>query len=357
MKLSLSTKSFLGMSLAVGAFCLLQTLGMIWMEFREVYQGEEGFYEEASEIAVLASVSSCVFILLAGGFWFFSRRLMAPLSDITETAHRISAGYLKERITTNESSPEINRLATTLNCAFDRHQEALDRLERFAGSAAHQLRTPLAAIQNTAEVCLLSERSESECQECISDILGITRELSGILDKLLDMARLNPSRIRNHFALVNLKDEITTVLDQFRPCFDSKGLNLNISDLQPSVVLGDRALLEEAIRNVLENAVQYTPDGGSIGVSLQTNADRIVLSIADTGPGFPDQLRKTFSRGIDQTRALEGQAGRFGLSLAMEILRIHEGSIEINPGPDVGSVVSLSWPFNPALTPHHQPRP
>jgi signal transduction histidine kinase len=344
MRLSLSTKWFIWLSATIATFCLAQVLGMIWMETSELMRGEGTLGEELSEIAVLASVSVCVFVLMSGGFWFISRRMMRPIRDLADTANRISEGARRERLASGDSAEEVRLLTTALNRAFDRYNDMVEQLDKFAGNAAHQLRTPLASIRSVSEVCLQKERNPSEYRECIEEVLSIVDEMTESVEKLLMIARLNPSRIRQQFAAVEVKDVLTDVLALFDVVIEEKHIALKQEDMPHLTIMGDRNLVRQAIANVVENAVQFTPPGGIVAVALLERDRHVVLQVSDTGPGMQEamHLHAVGDRAANWNGELP--AGRMGLAIVSEIMRIHNGTLHIQPCEEGGTCVELGWP-------------
>ncbi len=344
MRLSLSTKSFIWLSATVAAFCLAQVLGMMWMEAAELMQGEGTLREELSEIAVLASVSLCVFVLMSGGFWFISKRMMQPIREIAETANRISAGDRRERLASGDSAEEVRLLTTAVNRAFDRYNDMVEQLDTFAGNAAHQLRTPLASIRSVSEVCLQKERNPDEYRDCIEEVLTIVDEMTESVEKLLMIARLNPSRLRQQFESLAVNEVLAAVLEVFDVVLEEKNVTLERGEMPHLTIFGDRNLVRQAIANVFENAVQFTPEQGVVAVGLQERGGHVVLQVSDTGPGMQETMH--LHAVGDGTATWNGElpAGRMGLSIVSQIMRIHEGTVEIRRRESGGTCVELLWP-------------
>ena len=344
MKLSLSTKWFIWFSVTIAGFCLAQVLGMIWLEALELARGAGSLKEELSEIAVLASVSLCVFGLMSVGFWFISRRMIAPIREIAETADRISAGDLSERLTSGDSAEEIRSLTATLNRAFDRYNDSVKRLDKFAGNAAHQLRTPLASIRSVGEVCLQKERDPAEYRECIEDVLEIAIEMSASIEKLLTIARLNPVRVRQQFTTVFLDHVLPEVISVYDVVREEKNIRLEVSEVPHVSVMGDVNLIRQTIGNVVENAVQFTPQGGVVEVTLRQQEEGVVVQVCDTGPGMPEPAQLHGFPGNGTMPKAELSQGRMGLAIVSEIMRIHEGKVQIRQRKGGGTCVALVWP-------------
>lgn len=345
MKLSLSTKWFLWLAVVLAVFCLGQVLGMLALEIWEVRSGEETLAAEVNEILLLLGVSASVFALMLGGIWFISIRMLRPIRAIAESARRISEGELEERMESGPVDDEISVLVSALNSAFDRYHEGMQNLDRFAGNAAHQLRTPLASMRSLGEVCLQKERSGEEYRECIGALLEVVGELSLIVDHLLMLARMNRSRVRQGFSEVSLDAVVSEAVDLHRPSIDEKEIEL-VEHAGGSVVLtGDGALIREAVKNVLDNAVRFTPPQGTIEIALREDDEGVSLRVRDSGPGLPENLRVALSAGCaDSTARMELPGGRLGLAIVSQIMRVHDGKLHFPPDHESGAVVVLTWP-------------
>jgi len=343
MKLSLSVKWFLWLSLIVAIFCVIQIFGMIWWETMEIMRGEGSLAEELAEIAVMLGVSACVFILMLGGFWFVSKRMMKPIKAIAESANRISEGALDERIAGEDSPDEIGILVSVLNRAFNRYQEVVHRLDAFAGNAAHQMRTSLASVRSIGEVCLQKERSSAEYRQYIGEMLESVRELTRVVEKLLMIARLNPSRVRQQFELVDVTDVLSEVMAVYEVMLEEKNIKLNIEKTAGLKIKGDRNLVAQAIGNIVGNAVEFTPRDGGLEISLEKREHQAVLRVSDTGPGIPDFMCLHVSGNGDEKWNGEWPAGHMGLAIVSEVMKVHDGTVEIRRSKDGGTCVELAW--------------
>jgi signal transduction histidine kinase len=345
MKLSLSTKWFLWLAVVIAVFCLGQVLGMLVVEILEVRSGEETLAAEANEILMLVGVSFGVFLLMLGGIWFISIRMLRPIRSIAESARRISEGELEERMESGPVEDENGMLVSALNSAFDRYHEGMQNLDRFAGNAAHQLRTPLASMRSLGEVCLQKERSAEEYRESIGSMLEVVRELSLIVERLLLLARMNRSRVRQGFSEVFLDELVSEIVDLHRPMIDEKEIELIEHSSGPVVLTGDGSLIREAVKNVLDNAVRFTPRQGTIEVALREDDRTISLEVRDSGPGLCENLRDALTEGAgDSSTTTELPGGRLGLAIVSQIMRVHDGALEFPTDQKDGAVVVLSWP-------------
>lgn len=343
--LSLSTRWFLWLSFAIALFCFGQVLAMVWLEVVEISRGDVSIQEEIAEITVLLSISACVFVLMLGGLRFILRRMIRPIRAIAESADRISRGHLRERIDIPNSSDEVGLLGSALNLAFDRYDNALERLERFAGSAAHQLRTPLAALRSMGEVNLQAERTYEESRECIASMLEVVSEMSGVVEKLLLIARLTPPHIQQHFKMVDLASCISEVLELYETAQREKLLKIDMHMAKHVAVSGDRALITQAIGNIVDNAIHFSPEASVITITLEPRDTEVMLRITNTGSKIPAAVLETLQPLTERRRADASPTGRLGLAIVSDIMEIHRGRMEIQSDDGTGTTVLLAWPL------------
>lgn len=346
MKLSITTKWFLWLSVILAAFSILQVLTLMGLEVRDLQMGKESMAEETAEIITLLTISLGIFGVMALGLIYISRRMIHPIRQIAEAAHHISKGELSERITGTFAEDEIGLLVNTLNRAFDRYHDALNRLDRFAGNAAHQLRTPLTTIRSMGEIGLQKEREPEAYRECIRNMLDVAEELTLVVQKLLVLARLNRARIRQGFQPLNLADEINQVIEVFLPAILEKSIQFDHQLETHSTLMGDAGLIRQAMSNLLDNATRFTPEGGQIRLVLRREGRDLYAECYDSGPPFPETLQRQIGQ-EEQSMTPHGDClptGRMGLALVSEIMRIHEGRLAFLPAADGLKCIRLSWP-------------
>lgn len=195
------------------------------VEFHEVILDPSRFTEEWKEILMfflVGVVSLPLSVLIA---WHVTRSLLKPINGMIQVADRISNGNFSERIALTGSFDELDRLATTFNSAFDRYEGVVGRLKTFNADAAHQLRTPLTAIQSTCEVTLLNQRERPEYETALGYILEEVHGLSASIDQLLLRARLDAEKMRKTFAKINLSELIHRSADRYQPLLAEKNID------------------------------------------------------------------------------------------------------------------------------------
>ena len=233
-------------------------------------------------------------------------------------------------------------------------QESMDRQQRFAAAASHELRTPLTVLQGTMEVALLRERTPTEYQHILGDAVTEAGRMGALIGDLLAVARAESDAI----ALValeplDLREAARAAIEGVRPLAARKGQTLDVDLASPLPVRGDAVKLRQTLANLLDNAVAYTPEGGSIRLSGYRERDQAAVAVRDTGPGIaPRHLPRLFEPfyRVDTARGGgEGHAG-LGLALAAWIARAHGGRLAVDSRVGAGSVFTLTLPLDRSVT-------
>ena len=308
------------------------------------------FARQASYIVDGFFVALPVALLVTVGLgWLLARGSLRPIQRITATARHISGSNLDEEVPTTGSGDELDQLAVTLNEMMARIRESVARVRRFSGDAAHELRTPLAAIRSQIEVTLEKTRSPEEYDRVLLQVLDEVDRLARGADAMLRLARSEAGLDPAGRQPVDLRPLLVEVVDFFSPLAadgDVK-LELRAAGGVPAVV-GDGEWLRQLFANLVDNALKFTPAGGSVSVELAADpAQRAALvSVRDTGSGIdPDQRERIFERfhKVDTSRSEAGFG--LGLALAREIAKAHGGAIRVESEPGRGSTFQVVLPF------------
>ncbi|MBN1268092.1 MAG: HAMP domain-containing protein [Kiritimatiellae bacterium] len=311
---------------------------------------EEGeVAEEAFELLFMlgANIAVIPLVLLAG--WFIAKRMLKPVRSISTTAARITGGEMGARIEVS-GDDELAMLARSLNAAFDRYDEAIEQLRRFSSNASHQLRTPLTAIRSKGEIALQKSRTSDEYREVIHGMLEQLERLSHIVEQLLDLSRIEASGQEKESRDVDLSRVVRGVVEEFQPLTQDKRLRVNVSIQEDCVVRGDASLLGQALANLLDNAVRFTPENGEIRVTVETERPGwVTVSVTDTGPGIPEDFRNLAFERFSKGPHPESSGAGLGLAIVAEIVRSHEGHVEALPGPAGGAMIRIRLPSAPSV--------
>jgi heavy metal sensor kinase len=297
----------------------------------------------------LLVLSIPVVLVLAslGGYWM-SRRALAPVDAITNTARSISEHNLSRRLASLETGDELQRLAETFNQMMDRLETAFKRITQFTADASHELRTPTALIRTTAELSLRRERENDEYREALVQILEEAERTGILIDNLMTLARMDSGAEAMAFTVVDIASILGEASMAGQPLAVSKQIRLDreIADT-PILVNGDPQALRRLFLILIDNAVKYTPAGGCVSVALKVNGNGTVVQVRDTGIGIAhDDLPYIFERfyRADKARSRETGAG-LGLSIARWIAETHRAKILVESVVGEGSTFEVRIPL------------
>jgi heavy metal sensor kinase len=285
-------------------------------------------------------------VVAAGGGVFLARRALKPVDQISQTARDIGERDLSQRIEVN-TRDELGRLASTLNQMIGRLQRAFKRQQQFTGDASHELRTPLAVIQAESSLALQKERSASDYQKSLETISQEVNHMSSIIDRLLALARADDGKDQLAFQEVNLGKLIQDLGVDAEILCQEKGLGFHLGEAHDLVVKGDEAMLRQLFLNLLDNAIKYTPSGGTVSVSFRTEGQMAVVVITDTGIGIaPEDIPFIFERfyRVDKARSRAGGGTGLGLAISQRIAEAHGGKIGVESQVGKGSTFTVSLP-------------
>ncbi|MCB9422296.1 MAG: HAMP domain-containing protein [Ardenticatenaceae bacterium] len=294
-------------------------------------------------------------LLLAGaGGYFLAVRTLQPIDRMTQTAQTISASDLNRRIAYQGPADAVGRLAQTFDSMLDRLQTAFERERHFTGDAAHELRTPLAALKGRIGVTLGQPRRPEVYVETLQEMEGQVDRLVRLSSDLLFMARLEQGQMAGRRERIDLPDFLAAVVDQIRPLATAKAITLTETIPAGLSLLGDMDLLIRLFLNLLDNAVKYTPVNGRVTISAVQQKSELHVTITDSGPGIAAQhlphLFERFYRVEDARSRLDasGSGAGLGLAIAFEIARAHGGSLRVASQPGQGAAFTAVFPQNSA---------
>jgi heavy metal sensor kinase len=294
----------------------------------------------------------------AGGYWL-SRRALSPVDALVQTARTVSGTNLNSRLQKLETGDELQRLSDTLNEMLDRIESAFLRITQFTADASHELRTPISLIRTEAELALRRSRGEAEYKESLRHILLEAERTTALIEQLLAMARADSGRETLHLEPVDLRQTLRSVVAGWQQVATIRNLQFSARLDGPEVfVTGDETLLRRLLDILLDNALKYTSQPGSVQLRLEAHGDSALISVQDSGVGIAEKDQsKIFERfyRVDQARnRAQGGAG-LGLAIAQWIVMQHRGSIEVESRPGQGSTFRVELPMIAAPVRNPQP--
>jgi len=276
-------------------------------------------------------------VLAVGLGWVVAGRVLAPLHEITTTAHRLEATRLDQRIELEGPPDELKELADTFDGMLDRLASTFDSQKRFVANASHELRTPLAVQRTLIEVALADPNATDETRRLGAHLLDTNERSEKLIDGLLVLARSDRGLTSRE--LVWLDEVIEDEVESCAALAAEKQVTFAVQ-VRKYLVEGDPVLIAQLVGNLLRNAVLYNRPGGSVSVRLDRE-----LVVTNTGPTVPAQAVPGLFEPFRRLRDRVGTAGSgLGLSIVQSVAKAHQGSVQARPNGGGGLVVQVNLP-------------
>ena len=300
------------------------------------------WYGLSAAVAVLSIAGLLVGIITR-------RALMSRVDSIRQTVSAIIHGDLKHRLPTHLSDDELNTLSRTINGMLDQIELLVHGVRNVSNSIAHDLRTPLAELRSRLEELSLIRPSTDETYAEIDGAVADVDRVIRIFDALLRLAEIDAGMRRSGFVSLDVADLAANAVEFYEPAAELKDIDLKMRSNGPLLVSADPVLLAQALSNLIDNALKYAPDHGSIEVAVQRRDDlRAEISVSDNGPGIDDaeksKVMQRFYRG-DASRGTPGVG--LGLSLVQAVAKLHGSTLELRDN-NPGLRVVMTVPIEPA---------
>jgi heavy metal sensor kinase len=301
-------------------------------------------------VTALLLAGPAALLATALGGWWLARRALRPIEGMTATAAAIGPERLGDRVDVPATRDEVAYLGRTLNTMLDRVQRGVEEQQRLVADASHELRTPLAAMRAELDVSLRGEL-EPESRRVLLSVREEVDRMSRTVDDLLTLATVDQGLVL-HREPLDLRALAGAVVAGLEAMADARGVAVVVEG-EPVVVQGDAERLRHAIRNVVDNAIGFSPAGSVVTVRVERAGDRAWVGVEDEGPGIPaEQRERVFDRfhraDPSRTRATGGSG--LGLAITREIVLAHGGAVRAGAGAR-GARVTIELPAAPAPIP------
>lgn len=274
--------------------------------------------------------------------WYGIDFAMRPLHRIANEVATREADHLDPvdpRLVPDEARPLVH----SLNTLLIRVQNAFDSERRFTADAAHELRTPLAAIKAQAQVAQKSGDTEDR-QRALQKVINGVDNATRVVQQLLTLARIDPGAPVKDIRQVDLAQCATQVLQELVPLALKKQIDISLSETSRGTINGHTDTLSILLANLIHNAINYTPDNGAINVDVTSHADRVELTVSDSGPGIPPEEREKVMRRFYRGRGVTQSGSGLGLSIVARIAELHKARVVLGESDMGGLRVDVIFP-------------
>ncbi|MBS0359486.1 MAG: heavy metal sensor histidine kinase [Proteobacteria bacterium] len=288
-----------------------------------------------------------VFIISALLGRLVTSRGLKPLFVLANTAENVRLDQLNQRINVSDWPQELLSVGQAFNKMLSRIENAFKRLNKSTSELAHELRTPVASLMLEAEVARTRPRDIAYYEKLVDSSLEELKRLTEIMNGVLFLANTNHSETCLNLSKIEVMSELKNILNLYSALAKEKNIELNLSGIS-CFLTADTVLFHRVISNLLANAINYTPNGGKVSISLSIKQDRsIQINISDTGIGIPkeyhEQIFEDFFRAPNAKTFYEQGSG-LGLPIVKQIMELHGGSIQIESVEKQGATVQLVFP-------------
>ena len=301
---------------------------------------------------ILAPVGLAIFLLAPIGGWILAERAIEPLQRLIRTTERLRPSHLEERLGLRGAGDELDQLAGKINTFLDEIADHLRKNRDFVANAAHDLRSPLAAIQSLVEVTVEKHRTVDEYEELLFQINDEVHYLAQLVNQLLQLAETESTAAETPMEPVQLAEIAERTIEMFEPVAEERGVLLKFEPAEELLVTGIPRHLRQVLTNLVDNAIKFSTLGGvvTIGLVRDIKHGKGIVTVSDTGVGIPpESVSRVFDRFYQVEKARqrfgEKRGNGLGLSICQSIAHAHQGNITVSSELGKGSTFTLTLPL------------
>ena len=314
----------------------------VWLRVHMSANELSGLREDVTRSTLLL-IPLLAIVALWGGY-FITSRAFKPVKQMNDVASAIAGGSdLSARIPlTGDRRDELHRLGETINAMFKRLERSFQREQQFTSDAAHELRTPLNAIMTQGEYALSREGTD-EKDEAVAQMLETASDMNGLVNQLLMLSRLEAGQLEKKDE-VALGELLSQIAEDMQPLAEERGITLH-TNLVPCTLTVNRAMINRAVINLVDNAIRYGKENGRIDLLLEAAGKGALITVRDDGPGLtPEEQQRVFTRfwRADKSRSTPGSG--IGLALVSSIAHAHGGSVQVESASGEGCAFRIRLP-------------
>ena len=292
----------------------------------------------------VAALIPLVLLGFVGGI-LLSRRALRPVRQLTDTVRSISSGRMDARVPTLHTRDEFGELILLFNTMVAKIEKLVRGMKESLDNVAHDLRTPMTRMRGVAEMALRSDADGDGCREALADCIEESDRMLKMLNTLMDISEAESGAMTLDLEEIKVCGLIEEVVDLYRYVAEDKGVTIETACPQEVALLADPVRMRQALGNLVDNALKYTPSGGSVEVTARSEEGKVLVVVGDTGIGLgTEELPRIWDRlyRSDQSRSQRGLG--LGLSLVKAIVEAHRGEVHVSSERGKGSVFTMSFP-------------
>jgi heavy metal sensor kinase len=313
----------------------------------QVGRSETTMREELGQLAVILAIGLPLAVGIAGlAGYTLARRALLPVERMTERAQSITAERLSDRLPVDNPVDEMGRLATVFNETLGRLQSSFDQMRRFTADVSHELRTPLTAIRSVGEVGLREHRDDASYRAIIGSMLEEADRLASLVDRLLTLSRAETGQAKLSIEDVDLRELADEVAGHLGVLAEEKRQTIAVERIGAPHAAADRMVLRQALINLVDNAIKFSPVGGRIRIRVAETDREGVIEVIDTGGGIDAAARmRIFDRFFRAGDSGENAPGTgLGLSIAKWAVEANGGHLTLEHSDAQGSTFRAALP-------------
>ena len=305
---------------------------------------KEGVDDEVENLVdTLLFLNPLLLLLLVIASYTIIEKTISPIRNASKMASQTAIDNLPKPLEVPKNDDEIKDLILSFNKMVNRLDDGIRQMERFNSDVSHELRTPLTVMQGEIDIALRKDRDASNLKKTLLIISQETYRLRELVENLLFLSRHSPESIRKNFKPIYADEILIDTIHQIEPMLKEKNLNLNIERLEPSEIMSSSSLLHTLFRNLLDNAIKYTPKGKEINISIFYDK-HLYFRISDEGIGIANDKIKNITERfyrVDEARSRQIPGFGLGLSIVSKIVSLHKGKLNIQSQENIGTDIEV----------------
>lgn len=319
----------------IGATLISVSIDNIYLEVRHI----------SSKVVLISGISMFVTAIIA---FFFSDAIFKPLEQLKSAINKVAQGHLEERVVI-DSNDEFEEVAEAFNIMILKLDQVDTQRKDFVANVSHELRTPLTSIKILSETLIAGEEFDVEVyKEFLTDIDSEVDRLNNIITDLLTLVDLDKEKLTLDLKITYMNFLLEKIYLRLKPLAEKKSIDLELVLNEKIQLRVDSDKIQQAIINIIDNAIKYTQTGGKVKLKLYNVGRYAIIEIKDNGIGIPEEhLSNIFERfyRVDKARSRDTGGTGLGLSIAWQIVALHQGTIEVESKVGVGSTFYIKLPI------------